>query len=123
MIKRYFCLVIILLFIPSSGWMQNSTHSVKLTWDPNPEPDLAGYKIYYGNGSRNYHNVINVGNVVIVQVDGLTENIKWYFAATAYDTAANESGYSNEVWILFEDSTIIDMSPPLPPVNLKVKEK
>ena len=27
---------------------------VTVGWDPNTEPDIAGYKVYYGTVSRNY---------------------------------------------------------------------
>ena len=120
--KRLIILVTILVLLPTAGWLQDQTHSVTLTWDPNSEPDLAGYKIYYGNSSRTYHSTVDVGNVVEQQVFGLTEGYRWYFAATAYDTATNESGYSNEVWIFFGDSTVVDTLPPLPPYNLRVRE-
>ena len=115
--------LVVLLLIPIRVVVQNSMHSAILSWDENEEPDLLGYKIYFGNQSRNYHTVIDVGNVATKQIEGLTEGIRWYFAATAYDTAANESGYSNEVWILFSDSTAVDSLSPVPPYNLKVREK
>ncbi len=78
-------------------------NSATLTWDPpttnadgTPLTDLAGYKIYYGTSPDNYTVVINVGNVTIYRIDNMPLGT-YYFAVTAYDTAMNESDYSNEV--------------------------
>jgi len=70
---------------------------IKLSWDPNTEPDLAGYKVYYGKASRAYDTPINVGNVTTYTLTGLTPGQPFYIGVTAYDTSNNESGFSNEV--------------------------
>ncbi len=36
---------------------------VTFAWDKNSEPHVAGYKIYYGTGSRSYNWFVDVGNV------------------------------------------------------------
>jgi len=71
--------------------------SVDLAWDANTEPDLAGYKIYYGTASGVYGTPIDVGNVTAYTLTGLTEGVTYYLAATAYDTDANESDFSQEL--------------------------
>lgn len=68
-----------------------------LAWDPNSEPDLAGYKLYYGTSSGSYQQSINVGNLTQYSLSNLQDGVTYYFAVTAYDTEGNESGYSNEV--------------------------
>src|SRR5512136_1446198 len=72
---------------------------IRLAWDANSEPDLAGYKVYYGTASRSYGTPVNVGNVTTYTVTGLTTGQAYYLAVTAYDNAspANESTYSTEV--------------------------
>lgn len=70
---------------------------IRIAWDPNSESDLAGYKVYYGTSSRNYGTPINVGNVTTYTITGLTAGQTYYIAVTAYDTANNESDFSNEV--------------------------
>ncbi len=60
--------------------------------------DLAGYKVYYGTTSGNYDTIIDAANVTSHTVTNLTTNVTYYFATTAYDTSANESGFSNEVF-------------------------
>lgn len=85
---------------------------VTLSWNPNSESDLAGYKVYYGNPSRSYSTTIDVGNVTSYIVTGLIEGDTYFFAATAYDFSGNESGYSNEV-----SYTVPDIAP-APPTGL-----
>jgi hypothetical protein len=70
---------------------------VTLAWDPNTEPDLAGYRVYYGFGSRNYDHVLDVGDRTNCQVTGLEQGRTYYFAATAVNAANMESDFSNEV--------------------------
>ena len=71
--------------------------AMTLAWDPNGEPDLAGYKIYYGTQSRDYDFVIDVGNVTYYTVRYLAPETLHYFALTAYDISRNESDFSDEV--------------------------
>jgi hypothetical protein len=68
-----------------------------LAWDPNAEPDLAGYNIYYGIQSGYYDFVIDAGNVTQYTITGLEPETLYYIALTAYDTSNNESDFSNEV--------------------------
>jgi hypothetical protein len=70
---------------------------VTLAWDPNTEPELAGYKLYYGNASQSYSQVIDVGDTTLYTTNNLTNGNTYYFAVTAYDTSGYESEYSNEV--------------------------
>ena len=70
---------------------------VKLAWNANTEPQLAGYKIHYGITSGRYTNTIDVGNTTSVTLNDLPDDVDYFFAATAYDTQGNESGYSNEL--------------------------
>jgi Fibronectin type III domain len=70
---------------------------VTLAWDPNTESDLAGYRIHYGTASGSYSVHTDVHNVTSYTVTGLTAGQTYCFAASAYDTSGNESGYSNEV--------------------------
>jgi hypothetical protein len=69
---------------------------VTFEWDANDEDDLAGYRIHYGTSSRNYSTTEDVGDTTEYTVTGLDEGITYYFAATAYNTSDNESGYSEE---------------------------
>lgn len=81
------------------------SEAVTVKWDPNSEADVRGYKIYYGLNSSNYSNSIDVGAQTTATISGLESGKTYYFAATAYD-AANESGYSEEIFhqVLDQDS-------------------
>jgi hypothetical protein len=80
--------------------------SIDLEWDPNIEPELAGYKIHWGPSSGNYTSSKDVGNNTSAAITGLDEGKTYYFAATAYDGDGNESGFSNQIafTIPFSDS-------------------
>ena len=78
---------------------------IQVTWNPNTEPDLAGYRLYVGQASGQYGEPVDVGNVTghvmeITPQHGAT----YYFALTAYDTSGNESGYSDEATCFVPDS-------------------
>jgi hypothetical protein len=68
-----------------------------LAWDPNTESDLAGYRVHYGTDSGSYTVHTDVHNVTTYTVTGLIAGQTYYFAASAYDSSGNESGYSNQV--------------------------
>jgi hypothetical protein len=69
-----------------------------LAWNPNPEPNIAGYIIEYGNlpGVRPFS--INVGNQTTWQFNGrLIDGMPYYFVVRAYNTSGTYSGPSIEV--------------------------
>lgn len=77
---------------------------VKLIWDPNiNDPDLGGYKVYFGTKSRTYGTPIDVGNLTSYTIQNLNLNTPYFFAVTAYDTNGLESDYSEEIGVLIKD--------------------
>lgn len=76
--------------------------SVTLTWNPNSESDLAGYKVYRSlrscasSSPTDYVLLVTLGRVVsyIDAAIPLT-TLSVCYRLTAYDTSANESGLSN----------------------------
>jgi hypothetical protein len=94
---RRFILVSLVLVAVLLSWPLDSVGQIRLAWDPNTEPDVAGYQIYYGTSSRNYRYSVDVGNVTTYTIQGLTQGVTYYIALTAYDSADNESDFSNEV--------------------------
>ncbi len=87
---------------------------VTLQWDPNSEPDLDGYKVYYKSDPSGAYNVCtdaeNGKSPITVPIEdladsnnpeytltGLTDGVPYFFVVTAYDTEGLESEYSNEV--------------------------
>jgi hypothetical protein len=71
--------------------------SVTLAWDRSQEPDVAGYRVYYGTTSGHYTTMISVGNSTTCTISNLEPGMTYYFAVTAYDTSGNESAYSQEI--------------------------
>lgn len=70
---------------------------VTFAWEKNSESNIAGYKIYYGTGSRAYNWFVDVGNATTYTITGLADGSTYYFAATAYDKSKKESKHSSEV--------------------------
>ena len=118
---------------------------VTLQWDANTEPDLLGYKIYYDEDSGAPYNGTDITEgispIVIYLKDQkpegetgfeLTDDTNpeitlhdlktlihgYTFAATAFDTEALESDYSNEVSI--DKATL--PSKPTQVQNLRIKQ-
>jgi hypothetical protein len=47
--------------------------SVKLAWNPNPEPNIANYRLSYGTASRSYTQNVDAGTATSVTVSGLEQ--------------------------------------------------
>jgi hypothetical protein len=72
-----------------------SGNDLQLTWQSNPESDIAGYRLYYGNPTvHSYDNFIDLGNVTSYTFQGGAQynNV----AITAYDSGF-ESGDSTSL--------------------------
>jgi len=93
--KSFLALIILAMIVlfPMSG----IAASIRVSWNPNTDLDLAGYKLYYGTGARNYTSSVNVGNVTTYQITNLDTGRTYYVSLKAYDNAGNESVYSDEV--------------------------
>ena len=61
--------------------------------------DLAGYRLHYGESSRNYTTSHDVGNQTSYTLQGLQSGRTYYVAVTAYDASGNESAFSAEIII------------------------
>ena len=86
----------IMLFL-SLASQAKATGSITVQWDPDPAPDIAGYRVLYGPSSGNYSEQIDVGNVTDATVSNLTDGGTYFFVVTAYTTVEMESPPSNEV--------------------------
>ena len=90
---NFIFLLAMFLLIP----IQALAGSASLSWQPNSESDLTGYRVYYGAASRTYGPPISVNQGSSYTVNDLQEGDTFFFAVTAVDSSGNESGYSNEV--------------------------
>jgi hypothetical protein len=93
-----------------------------LQWNPNQEPDLAGYKFYHHAGgtcpSGPLPPLLVAGKQVILPKDATqythiagTVNGQYCYELTAFDLAGNESGRSNRAI----KTVVIDATPPAAP--------
>jgi hypothetical protein len=90
-------LLLAILVLPFFCNQKACAANVTLEWDPNPEPDIAGYEIYYGFSSRNYSEMIDVGGYTSCTIGDLEIGVTYYLAAKAYNTSGYRSDYSDEV--------------------------
>ena len=71
--------------------------SIELSWSgAAPADEVAGYRVYYGNASRRYDFVKDVGTATGTSMTGLGLWVNWYFSVVAVDIYGNESAFSNE---------------------------
>jgi len=83
---------------------QATSGSATLSWTPpttnsdgTPLVNLAGFRIVYGQASRQYSQVLDIPSPVVATA--MIENLSagtWYFAVKAYTSAGVESDVSNE---------------------------
>ncbi|HKY20072.1 MAG TPA: fibronectin type III domain-containing protein [Vicinamibacterales bacterium] len=71
--------------------------TVTLRWDPNPEPDIAGYIVSMGTASGQYSSSADIGNQTSFQTADLDLTRTYYFSVQAYNTAGIRSAPSAEV--------------------------
>jgi fibronectin type 3 domain-containing protein len=90
--------------------LQGFAGDVSLAWDASESEDTVGYNVYYGNSSRNYGTPIDVGDQTSYTIANLADGT-YYFSVTAYDSAGNESIYSNEVHVAISPPP--DTTPPV----------
>ncbi len=85
---------------------------VAFRWNSNGEPDLAGYRLHYGNSPRaqaSYAQTVPINNRNATTWQLTLPDGVYYFGLTAVDLAGNESGFSNEV------RAEVTVSSPAPP--------
>jgi hypothetical protein len=58
--------------------------SIELSWNANPEPNIKGYRVYYGKESFPYPESKDVGRSISFSIKKLTEGDTYCFAVTAY---------------------------------------
>ena len=95
----------VVAFLVVFAWSARGVEAATATWNPNPEPDIAGYKLSYKAntpGISCLNNValadvtLDVGNVTSTLV-ALTPGVTYYFVVQAYNTSGLTSPCSTEV--------------------------
>jgi hypothetical protein len=89
--------------IPSAG--------VSLQWNANPEPDVVGYKVYFGTEPQDYSAVIDVVGSTKTELPAVSLGSTYYLAVSAYNAAGVESPRSAELKVTAEVPTgVVDTS-------------
>jgi hypothetical protein len=80
-------------------------HGSILLWKQNNEPDLAGYKVYYGYAPDDSFKSLVLGKKRECELSllNLSENETYYITLTAYDSSGNESDFSDFVELFADD--------------------
>ncbi len=74
-------------------------YDVTIAWDANPEPDVIGYRLLFGDQRGTYPNVVEAGNNTMAVIPG-TGPRTFYVVAIAYNTAGLESLPSTELEVI-----------------------
>jgi hypothetical protein len=70
---------------------------VTLAWDPAADPNVAGYRLYYGHEKGTYEGEVDVGMETTYTLTNLEEGKAYYFVLVAYDIDGKQGGLSQEV--------------------------
>ncbi len=94
---HFFLFVLIVFSLIFVSTPEVRAADVTLAWDPNPEPSVQGYRVYYGKASGFYTDVLDVGNRTDCVIPGLDAGTTYFLACTAYSATGDESNFSGEI--------------------------
>ncbi len=97
-----------LLSLSSAAFGQSG--NITISWDPIPDPDVAGYTVVWGTASKNYTGSQNVGATATQSTVTLPGGKTYYFAARGFD----KDGVLGE--LSDETSAIVSGNDTTPPV-------
>ncbi len=84
---------------------------IVLTWTPNPEQDVVGYRVYIGKQPDVYDRWVDVGgNTAYLLNDFQIEEGTFHFAVAAYDRDGNESALSEDVPFLLHGASQVSQT-------------
>jgi hypothetical protein len=94
--------------------------SATLSWTPNSEPDLAGYRAFMREKGQgyDYQKAAWEGPETTCKIENLDDIKTYYFVVRAFDTEGYESGNSNEVSLV--KGTVPDGVPPTDPKTVTI---
>ncbi len=81
-------------------FLQGTVSAQTVAWDPNPEPEVAGYRVYIGTQPKTYTRQVDVGGNTSHTPTGVDWSQPVYFAVQAYTTSGLSSPLSTELaWV------------------------
>jgi hypothetical protein len=86
-------------FLLGLGFLAPASHaaSIQLAWDANGEPDVAGYRVYFGTAANSYPNSVDAGPATEAELDGLVPGVFYYLSVTAYSSSGVESSFAEPI--------------------------
>jgi len=82
--------------VPRGVHSVTGDESVRLSWEPTPDMDVAGYGVYWNDAAEGYYERIGTTTATTFYVRGLSNGSTYYFAVDAYDECGNSSDLSYE---------------------------
>ena len=71
--------------------------ALTLGWNPNPETDIAGYRLKYGTSPGSHPHIVDAGLNTSASITGLQEGATYYFVVSATNRAGLQSPDSAEI--------------------------
>jgi hypothetical protein len=93
---RFLMKIVLFALLMLAITIQANAADLSLSWEPNTESDLGGYRLHYGRAPGNYSSNLDVGNRTGYVLNALDEGQTYYFALSAYDVYGIESDLSEE---------------------------
>ncbi|HEV8218399.1 MAG TPA: Ig-like domain-containing protein, partial [Gemmatimonadaceae bacterium] len=90
-------LAVALLFALVAGVRAAAAENISLAWDPNPEPDVVGYRVYVGTQPGVYSSQVDVGNVTSYTLSTIQTGQRYCFTVAAYFAGPTLGSQSAEV--------------------------
>lgn len=95
--------------------LEAKASTISLSWDASTSTNVGGYKIFYGQTSGNYPNMIDVGNTTTTIIPNLPEKTEIFIAAKAYNKDRTlESPFSLELSTITPPDVIVPPPPQIP---------
>ena len=89
-------LLLVLALVLLTGGIA-SAGTVSLTWDSVVDPDLTGYRVYYGLAPTAMTAVSDAGLVTATTIGGLADCATWYLSVRSYDGGGLESTETSNI--------------------------
>jgi hypothetical protein len=105
-------LAVLVLLMSSIGFAAGraSAAEIKLAWDSNTEPDIAGYVVQYGPASAPYSQQVDIGKVTTWTLTSATAGVSYTFRVVAYNTTGLFSDPSASVTAIAAGTVLPTMS-------------
>ena len=124
--KTLTSLVVPALTAPTGLITVPGNETILVSW--NAVPEAAGYEVSYGTISNTYTTTVDVGNSIIYQITGLTNDmviyiaVRAYFYPTVYLAVAAVDNNSNESVLVNEVSEVLSSSSTTGPYSNEVSD-